>query len=74
MDLYVNGEYKVVDVGYVKVIKDTSIVFIVNSGDVELEVDDVTLDAVKTIYQADEDALIPLDLKTKTVILDGEPA
>lgn len=74
MDLYVNGEYKVVDVGYVKEIKDSSIVFIVNDGDIEMDVDDVTLDDIQTIYEADEEALIPLDVKTKTVILDGEPA
>ncbi|WP_449354668.1 hypothetical protein ACUL41_17775 [Virgibacillus natechei] len=74
MDVCVNGEYKVVDVGYVKEIKDSSIVFIVDDGDVEMDVDDVTLDAIQTIYEADEEALIPLDVKTKTVILDGEPA
>ncbi|ASK61352.1 hypothetical protein CFK37_03770 [Virgibacillus phasianinus] len=73
MDLYVNGEYKVVDIGYVKEIKDVSVVFIVNNGDVEIEVDDVTLDAIQTIYQADEEALISLDVKNKMVILDGEP-
>lgn len=74
MDMYVNGEYKVVDVGYVKEIKENSVVFIVNDGDVEMDVDDVTLDAIQTIYEADKEALIPLDVKTKTVILNGEPA
>ncbi|WP_174615278.1 hypothetical protein [Virgibacillus ihumii] len=73
MDLYVDGKYKVVDVGYVKEIKDTSVVFIVKDGDIEMDVDDVTLDAIQTIVEADEEALIPLDFETKTVILDGEP-
>ncbi|WP_200411865.1 MULTISPECIES: hypothetical protein [Virgibacillus] len=73
MDLYVNGEFQSVDIGYVKEVKDSSIVFIVKEGETEVGVDTVTLDAIQTIIQADEDALIPLDLETKTVILDGEP-
>ncbi|WP_449355690.1 hypothetical protein ACUL41_08135 [Virgibacillus natechei] len=74
MELYVNGEYQSVDIGYVKEIKDSSVVvFIVKDGETEMGVDAVTLDAIQTIIQADEDALIPLDLETKTVILDGEP-
>lgn len=74
MDMYVNGEYKVVDLGYVKEIKATSIVFIVGTGVVEINVDEITKDAVETIYQADDEALIPLDVEGKVVILDGEPA
>jgi len=73
MDLYVNGAYQSVDIGYVKEIKDSSVVFIVNDGEVEMAIDSVTLDAIQTIIQVDEDALIPLDLETKTIILDGEP-
>ena len=74
MDMYVNGEYKVVDLGYVKEIKETSIVFIVGTGVVEINVDEITKDAVETMYQADDEALIPLDVEGKVVILDGEPA
>ncbi|WP_010531155.1 hypothetical protein [Lentibacillus jeotgali] len=73
MDLYVNGAYQSVDIGYVKEGKEFSVVFIVKDGEVEISIDPVTLDAIQTIIQADEDALIPLDLDTKTVILDGEP-
>jgi len=73
MDLYVNGEYQSVDIGYAKEIKESSVVFIVKDGEVEMAIDSVTLNAIQTIIQVDEDALIPLDLETKTVILDGEP-
>lgn len=72
--MYVNGEYKVVDLGYVKEFKETSIVFIVDTGLVEIDVDGITKDAVETIYRADDEALIPLDIEAKVVILDGEPA
>ncbi|WP_010529472.1 hypothetical protein [Lentibacillus jeotgali] len=73
MDLYVNGEYQSVDIGYVKEIKESSVVFIVKDGEVEMVIDPITLDAIQTICKADEDALIPLDLETNSVILDGEP-
>ena len=73
MDLYVNGEYQSVDIGYVKEMKESSVVFIVKDGEVEMDVEPVTLDAIKTICEIDEDALIPLDLETEMVILDGEP-
>ncbi|HLR43489.1 MAG TPA: hypothetical protein VK067_09650 [Pseudogracilibacillus sp.] len=73
MDMYVNGEYKVVDLGYVKEIKERRIVFIVDTGVVEIDVDEITKDAVETIYQADDEALIPLDIEAKVVILDGDP-
>ncbi|OZU88637.1 hypothetical protein CIL03_10095 [Virgibacillus indicus] len=74
MDMYVDGEYKMVELGYVKEIKENSIVFIVDTGEVEINVDEITKDAIETIYQANEEALIPLDVKEKIVILDGEPA
>lgn len=74
MDMYVNGAYKMVDLGYVKEIKEASVVFIVDAGEIEVEVDAVTKDAIEMINQADEEALIPLDIKEKAVILEGEPA
>jgi len=74
MDMYVNGAYKMVGLGYVKEIKETSVVFIVDTGETEIEVDAVTKDVIEMIYQADEEALIPIDVKEKVVILDGEPA
>ncbi|MBT2218470.1 hypothetical protein KK120_21990 [Virgibacillus dakarensis] len=73
-DMYVNGAYKIVDLGYVKEIKEASVVFIVDAGEIEVEVDAVTKDAIEMINQADEEALIPLDIKEKAVILEGEPA
>ncbi|AIF42094.1 hypothetical protein [Virgibacillus sp. SK37] len=73
MDMYVNGAYKIVDLGYVKEIKEASVVFIVDAGEIEVEVDAVTKDAIEMINQADEEALIPLDVKEKAVILEGEP-
>jgi len=73
MDLYVNGEYQSVDTGYVKEMKESSVVFIVKDGEVEMYVEPVTLDAIQTICEVEEDALIPLDLETEMVILDGEP-
>ncbi|UOQ84017.1 hypothetical protein [Gracilibacillus salinarum] len=72
--MYVNGAYKMVDLGYVKEIKEASVVFIVDVGEIEVEVDAVTKDAIEMINQADEEALIPLDIKEKAVILEGEPA
>lgn len=73
MDMYVNGEYKMVDLGYVKEIKETSVTLIVDTGEVEINVDPITKDAIETIYHADDEALIPLDVEKKVVILDGEP-
>lgn len=73
MDMYVNGQYNMADLGYVKEIKENSVVFIVDTGEVEIEVDAITKDAIKTVCQADDEALIPLDVKTRAVILDGEP-
>jgi len=73
-DMYVNGAYKMVDLSYVKEIKEASVVFIVDAGEIEVEVDAVTKDAIEMINQADEEALIPLDIKEKAVILEGEPA
>lgn len=73
-DMYVNGAYKMVDLGYVKEIKEASVVFIVDAGEIEVEVGAVTKDVIEMINQADEEALIPLDVKEKAVILDGEPA
>ncbi|WP_373894679.1 hypothetical protein [Virgibacillus sp. CBA3643] len=72
--MYVNGAYKMVDLGYVKEIKEASVVFIVDAGEIEVEVGAVTKDVIEMINQADEEALIPLDVKEKAVILDGEPA
>ncbi|WP_245837369.1 MULTISPECIES: hypothetical protein [Virgibacillus] len=72
--MYVNGAYKLVDLGYVKEIKEASVVFIVDAGEIEIEVDAVTKGAIEMINQADEEALIPLDIKEKAVILEGEPA
>ncbi|MEC2158126.1 hypothetical protein [Virgibacillus halodenitrificans] len=74
MDMYVNGAYKMVDLGYVKEIKEASAVFIVDAGEIEVEVDAVTKDVIEVINQADEEALIPLDVKEEVVILDGAPA
>lgn len=74
MDMYVNGAYKMVDLGYVKEIKEATIVFIVDAGEIEVEVDAVTKDVIEVINQTDEEALIPLDVKEEAVILDGEPA
>jgi len=74
MDMYVNGAYRMVDLGYVKEIKEASVVFIIDAGEIEVEVDAVTKDAIEMINQADEEALIPLDIKEKAVILEGEPA
>jgi len=73
-DMYVNGAYKMVDLGYVKEIKKATIVFIVDAGEIEVEVDAVTKDVIEVINQTDEEALIPLDVKEEAVILDGEPA
>ena len=74
MDMYVNEAYKMVDLGYVKEIKEATIVFIVDAGEIEVEVDAVTKDVIEVINQTDEEALIPLDVKEEAVILDGEPA
>lgn len=74
MDMYVNGEYRIVDLGYVKEIKETSVVFMVDAGEVEFEVDAIAKDVIEGISQADDEALIPLDVKEKVVIFSGEPA
>jgi len=49
------------DLGYIKEIKTDSVIFIVDAGEVEIEVDAITKDALEVIFRKDDEALIPLD-------------
>ncbi|MBU5467008.1 hypothetical protein KQI49_09255 [Virgibacillus sp. MSJ-26] len=59
------------DLGYIKEIKTDSVIFIVDAGEVEIEVDLMTKDAIEAIFQEDDEALIPLDVEREKVILDS---
>jgi len=50
------------DLGYIKEIKTDSVVFVVDGGEVEIEVDMMTKDTMVEIFQANDEALIPLDV------------
>jgi len=56
------------DLGYIKEIKTNSVVFIVDTGDIEIEVDTITKDAMEAIFQKDNEALVPLDVERRKVI------
>jgi len=59
------------DLGYIKEIKTDSVIFIVDAGEVEIEVDAITKDIIKEIFQANDEALIPLDSERGKVIIDS---
>ena len=59
------------DLGYIKEIKTDSVIFIVGVGEVEIEVDLMTKDAIEMIFQEDDEALIPLDVEREKVIIDS---
>lgn len=57
--------------GYIKEIRKGSVIFIVDVGEVEKDVDSITKDAIETVFEADYEALIPLDAEGGKVILDS---
>ena len=59
------------DLGYIKEIKTDSVIFIVDTGDIEIEVDMMTKDAIEEIFQANDEALIPLDVERGKVITNS---
>ena len=59
------------DLGYIKEIKTDSVIFIVDAGEIEIEVDMMTKDAMEEIFQANDEALIPLDVERGKVTLDS---
>jgi len=59
------------DLGYIKEIKTDSVIFIVDAGEVEIEVDAITKDTIEEIFQANDEALIPLDAERGKVIIDS---
>ena len=59
------------DLGYIKEIKTDSVVFIIDVGEIEIEVDTMTKDTIEEIFQANDEALIPLDVESGKVTLDG---
>lgn len=56
------------DLGYIKEIKTDSVVFIVDAGEVEIEVDAITKDTIEEIFQENNEALVPLDAERGKVI------
>lgn len=73
MEVIVNGETLFVELGLVKEIKQSSIVFVVQGKDIEIEVNKSTKISVQEMLNDDEDVLLALDMETKTVILDATP-
>ena len=59
------------DLGYIKEIKTDSVIFIVDAGEVEIEVDAITKETIEEIFQANDEALIPLDAECRKVIIDS---
>jgi len=59
------------DLGYIKEIKTDSVIFIVDAGEVEIEVDAITKDTIEEIFQANDEALIPLDAESGIVITNS---
>lgn len=56
------------DLGYLKEIKTGSFIFILDAGEVEIDVDMMTKDAMEAIFQEDNEALVPLDVGRGKVI------
>jgi len=59
------------DLGYIKEKNTDSVIFIVDVGEVEIEVDAITKDTIEEIFQEDEEALIPLDVERGKVITNS---
>ncbi len=59
------------DLGYIKEIKTDSVIFIVDVGEVEIEVDAITKDTIEEIFQANDEAFIPLDAERRKVIINS---
>ena len=59
------------DLGYIKEIKTDSVVFIVDAGELEIEVDAITKETIEEILQANDEALIPLDVERGKVITNS---
>jgi len=59
------------DLGYIKEIKTDSVVFIVDVGEVEIEVDVMTKEAIEAIFQEDEEALVPLSADNEKMVLEN---
>src|SRR5699024_6837346 len=52
------------DLGYIKEIKTDSVIFIVDAGEVEIEVDAITKDALEVIFRKDDEALIQMNAES----------
>lgn len=74
MDLLVNDEYQLAEIGLVKEVVGSTVVFSVNGKEVHIEVNKETLENVQEIIKVSDEALFPIDLQTKTILLDGEVA
>jgi len=59
------------DLGYIKEIKTDSVIFIVDAGEVEIEVDAITKETTEEIFQANDEALITLDAEHGKVITNS---
>jgi len=69
----VDGEEREVEVGYIKQIKQDSVVFISNEKEIEIKAEPNILDQIADIYADDDEALIPLDTHKKEIILNSNP-
>jgi len=56
---------------YIKEIKADSVIFIVDVGEVEIEVDAMTKDTVEEILKTNDEALITLNAKHGKVLVDS---
>lgn len=72
MEVLVDGKVLLVEMGLVKEIKRSSIVFVVRGKDVEIEVNESIKVSIIEMLNDDEDVLFALDMETKAVLLDAE--
>jgi len=71
MEVLVNGDYQLVELGLAKEIQDSKVTFVYDNKEVDILVDEETLDYIKDINNSSELALFPIDPVAKTVLLNN---
>lgn len=69
----VDGEEREVEVGYIKQIKQDSVVFITKEKEIEIKAEPNIIEQIFDIHANDDEALIPLDTHKKEIIFNSNP-
>lgn len=72
MEVIVNGEFVLAEMGLVRKITENSIIFSVKNEEVEIPVTEETRIAIQEIILDDENALFPIDLYKSEILLHAK--